>query len=203
MAAQARRRVTKPAEERIEELLDAAERLFAERGIDATTVEDVTRAAGVAKGTFYLYFESKDHVLAALRERLARHWTQGIEALPPPEQVDDWFTIIERMMERMVDYMFRHRQLVHLLTRDFMARDRSELMDHEAQALETTAAGIRAGIEAGAFRVQDPLMAATIIHHAVLGAVVHALAGSPRGLSKARVVRGCRELIRKLLAPGA
>lgn len=200
MGTTARRRVTKRPEERNEELLDAAERLFAERGIDATTVEDITRAAGVAKGTFYLYFGSKEHILAALRERLFRHWGQGIDALPPPEEVDDWFSIIERMTEHMVVYMFRHPQLVALLTRDFMVSDPTQLIDHETQALETTAAGIRLGIEAGAFRTQDPLMAATIIHHAVLGAVQHALAGSPRGLSRARVLRGCRELIRKLLA---
>jgi AcrR family transcriptional regulator len=201
MATLAKRRVTKRPEERVEELLDAAERLFAERGIDETTIEDITRAAGVAKGTFYLYFASKEHVLAALRERFFRHWASGIEALPPPETVEDWFSIPECMMERMVEYMFRHRALVDLLTRELIARDRDELMDHERISLEMTAAGIRAGVDAGAFHVQDPLMTATLIHHAVVGAVQHALSGSPRGLSKARVVRACRELIRKFLAP--
>jgi AcrR family transcriptional regulator len=43
-------------------------RLFAERGFFATTTEDITEAADVGQGTFFNYFESKQHVLAALAE---------------------------------------------------------------------------------------------------------------------------------------
>lgn len=203
MATRVRKRVTKPAEERVEQLLDAAEKLFAERGIEATTVEDITRAAGIAKGTFYLHFVSKDHLIAALKNRLFGYWSGGIESLPPPEEITDWFAIPETVMERMVDYMFKHRELVHLLTHDLYDRDARELIDQEARAVEMTADGIRAGVEAGAFHTNDPLLAATLIHHAVFGAVVHALAGAPSGLSKARVIRASKELIRKLLAPSA
>ena len=64
-----RRRVSKHPKDRREDLLAAAEPIFVERGAAAATVSDVTSAAGVAKGTFYLYFASKDHVLAALRQR--------------------------------------------------------------------------------------------------------------------------------------
>ena len=46
-------------ERRHEALLKAATRLFGKKGVPATTVADITTAAGVAKGTFYLHFESK------------------------------------------------------------------------------------------------------------------------------------------------
>ncbi|MCC6997186.1 MAG: TetR/AcrR family transcriptional regulator [Deltaproteobacteria bacterium] len=47
-------------------LLEAGMRLFAERGIYATRIEDITEQADVAKGAFYNYFDSKDALVAAL-----------------------------------------------------------------------------------------------------------------------------------------
>ena len=67
-----RRRRTKPPEERRDELMNAAERLFLAHGFGPTTIEQVTAAAQVAKGTFYLYFKSKDDVRSGLGDRFAR-----------------------------------------------------------------------------------------------------------------------------------
>src|SRR5260370_41803988 len=52
-----------------ERLFQAALQLFAEKGFAETTVEDITNAADVGKGTFFNYFPSKDHILLALRSR--------------------------------------------------------------------------------------------------------------------------------------
>jgi len=65
------RRERRRAEMR-ERLFRAALELFAERGFLETTVEDITEAADVGKGTFFNYFPTKEHVLATLgAERLA------------------------------------------------------------------------------------------------------------------------------------
>src|SRR3984893_10804200 len=56
------RRQRRSAETR-EGLFRAALRLFAEKGFAETTVEDITNAADVGKGTFFNYFPSKDHLL--------------------------------------------------------------------------------------------------------------------------------------------
>lgn len=61
------RRARHSAETR-ERLYRAALRLFAERGFAATTVEDITEAADVGKGTFFNYFPTKEHVLASFGE---------------------------------------------------------------------------------------------------------------------------------------
>jgi AcrR family transcriptional regulator len=58
------RRARRQAEVR-ERLIRSALRLFADRGFMATTVEDITRLADVGKGTFFNYFPSKEHILAA------------------------------------------------------------------------------------------------------------------------------------------
>jgi len=61
------RRERRAAETRVR-LFRCALQLFAERGFPNVTVEDITQAADVGKGTFFNYFESKDHVLGVMAE---------------------------------------------------------------------------------------------------------------------------------------
>jgi len=61
------RRQRRAAETRVR-LFRCALQLFAERGFPNVTVEDITEAADVGKGTFFNYFESKDHVLGVMAE---------------------------------------------------------------------------------------------------------------------------------------
>jgi AcrR family transcriptional regulator len=51
-------------------LVDAAVATFATKGVASTSVDDIVRAAGVAKGTFYLYFDTRDDIVSAVAERL-------------------------------------------------------------------------------------------------------------------------------------
>jgi AcrR family transcriptional regulator len=69
---------TKPAEQRRADMLGAAEALFLAKGIVATSLEDITHAAGVSKGLFYLYFASKDDLVLALREQFSRQFAERI-----------------------------------------------------------------------------------------------------------------------------
>ncbi|MZP29176.1 TetR family transcriptional regulator [Heliobacterium undosum] len=59
-------RIVKKPEERRRELIEAALELFQSQGYGNTTVEAVIRKTGIAKGTFYHYFQSKEDILAAV-----------------------------------------------------------------------------------------------------------------------------------------
>src|ERR1035437_3948498 len=61
------RRQRRAAETRLR-LFRCALQLFAERGFPNVTVEDITEAADVGKGTFFNYFQSKEHVLGVMAE---------------------------------------------------------------------------------------------------------------------------------------
>lgn len=58
-------------EARRAELVSAAATVFAQRGVANTAVSDIVKAVGVAQGTFYLYFDSKDDAVFAVVERMA------------------------------------------------------------------------------------------------------------------------------------
>ena len=66
--------------ERRREILDAAERLFRDQPSALASMDELARAAGVAKGTLYLYFPSKEEVLIALHERNMAGFFEKLQA---------------------------------------------------------------------------------------------------------------------------
>jgi AcrR family transcriptional regulator len=68
-------RVTRPqrrvADAKENRILDAAQALFLRYGVKRTAIDDVAREAGIAKGTIYLYYDSKESLFRALAGRLA------------------------------------------------------------------------------------------------------------------------------------
>ena len=63
-------RVVKTAEERKNEILDVAEQLFAEKGFDNASTNDIINKIGIARGTLYHHFASKEEILDAMVERM-------------------------------------------------------------------------------------------------------------------------------------
>lgn len=82
--ARARRRHTEQGHERKQQLLEAATRLFASHGYDATRIEDICREAGVAKGLFYWYWHTKLELYTELVRTMHRRLRQAqADAIDP------------------------------------------------------------------------------------------------------------------------
>ena len=62
-------RIIKEAEERKNEILDAADELFGQKGFDGTSTGDILQKVGIARGTLYYHFKSKEDIMDALIER--------------------------------------------------------------------------------------------------------------------------------------
>lgn len=97
-----------------ERLLDAALTLFAEKGFERTSVREIVERAHVAKGTFYVHFETKLEVLRGLTERIMILFRDAFSTLNhhPPEICD-----IELLLRRMADLMSRNAMLTEMLHR--------------------------------------------------------------------------------------
>jgi AcrR family transcriptional regulator len=81
-------RTPKVVEDRREQIIDAAMRVFSEKGFTKATNKDVAREAGITPGLIYYYFESKEKLLEAMIEsrspiRLLTSLTPQVLALPP------------------------------------------------------------------------------------------------------------------------
>src|SRR3954464_7692080 len=84
-------RAERPGGDKRERILAAAERIFARHGFFAARVSEIAKEAGVADGTIYLYFKSKDDLLISLFENRMRQVNeqlrQAISGLAPGEQL--------------------------------------------------------------------------------------------------------------------
>lgn len=106
-------RLTEQGRERKQQLLDAASELFASRGYASTRIVDICAAAGVAKGLFYWYFDTKDSLFAELVRsmRLALRRAQGAAMDPQTDPV----ARIRAGTEATIRFMAEHRAYYALL----------------------------------------------------------------------------------------
>ena len=84
------------------EIVSAAVAAFTEQGIAHTAVSDIVKAAGVAQGTFYLYFKSKDDVVVAAAERFRDIMIHGIErvvAVPESSAIDKFVALRDHLSD--------------------------------------------------------------------------------------------------------
>lgn len=75
------KRTVKAPEVRRAEILDVAGTLFENKGFSSTSVDEIVRTAGVAKGTFYYYFKSKEDVLDALVQEVSSKMAEQSQAI--------------------------------------------------------------------------------------------------------------------------
>ena len=175
--------------------------MFVEKGIPNATVADITEAAGVAKGTFYLYYDSKEALLGALKRRFVDELIAHASAFFARVGRDDWWALAEATVESMIDFMLERRDQCYVFAQEGMTPDRySPFAEAERRLQEMFAAGIAAGMDAGAFHTEDPELTATMIDHAISGTVEHAMLYDET-IDRDRLVRAAKSLIRKALAP--
>jgi AcrR family transcriptional regulator len=88
---------------RRDEVLDVAARVFAERGFEGTTIQDIADRLGILKGSLYYYIDSKEHLLYEL---IADVWTGALELLAEVRaSEDDPVTQLRELVRRHVAYV--------------------------------------------------------------------------------------------------
>jgi AcrR family transcriptional regulator len=92
-----------------EQMVAAAADLFAERGYEATTVDDIVQRANLAKGTFYYHFESKDEVALAVLRRMGRTGRAHVETWMAKKVPA--FVIIRDLFKASADWIEQNSQL--------------------------------------------------------------------------------------------
>ncbi|MTC58514.1 TetR family transcriptional regulator [Providencia rustigianii] len=166
MDTQPKKPRTKPAEERLNELMNAAEQLFLSKGFVATTVSDIVAAADVAKGTFYHYFQSKNEIMDALRTRYM-DWYLGhiAEAL---SQYQSASSQLKSWCENSVKYYVEKQSLHDMLFHD---EYHGHTNNHERRAIEQIKQILALGEQQQEWQASPPELIATMIYHSMHAAV--------------------------------
>ncbi len=152
--------------ERTPQILDAAMAVFARLGFHKARMDDIAQDAGVSKGTLYLYFKSKDDLIAAILRRIFARELNAVRALQTTDApVSDRLLQLTRMMATEIErlslflpiwfefYAVAGRQRG---VREFFKRDFADFRDILAALIEQ-------GIERGEFRAVDAAATAVTI----------------------------------------
>ena len=91
-------RVVKEAEERKNEILDVAERLFGTKGFDGTSTSDILNEIGIARGTLYYHFKSKEEILDAMISRIMSRLIEKVEVIAVQKNIP----VLERLTMMML-----------------------------------------------------------------------------------------------------
>ncbi|OKH83552.1 hypothetical protein EB75_08190 [Mycobacterium sp. ST-F2] len=134
-------------------LVDTAERLFATQGLKKTSLDELVRPAGIGKGSFYAFFDSKESLYLEVMLRRAPRVGSGLAApLSRPVDEDGLVGLMRGITDVLVDDPFYRRLLTHpdeltAVTRrvgpDQLARVMPQIV---SPVLDYLAAGQRAGV---------------------------------------------------------
>jgi AcrR family transcriptional regulator len=122
------RRQRHRAETRVR-LFRCALQLFAERGYPNVTVEDITEAADVGKGTFFNYFESKDQVLGVMSEIQLSKVKEALILAEAGEQTIR--SVLHRLFLRVAEEPGRSPDLARALLSSFLGSEGARLMAYD------------------------------------------------------------------------
>src|ERR687885_1627365 len=158
-----------PVADRREQLLDAALAVFGAEGYSAAKVSDIVGRAGVAQGTFYLYFRSKQEVVLALFERFQAALIEARRAADPaaPATPEQFRAGVLEKTRAILRAAFAHRPLAALFMKEAMGADpelAGRLREFHRRMADLSEQGLRQAAAAGLIRPVDPRVAALAIN---------------------------------------
>lgn len=153
-----------------QKLLEVARELFAHKGLEATTMNDIAQASGRGRRTLYTYFRNKEEIYFAVIE-------EELERLS--EKMDDVVTLDVDPMEKIFTLIYSHLSII----RDTVARNgtlRAEffrniwMVEKVRKAFDEEEHRIllkvlQEGVDKGQFHVDNVGLMADIIHYSVKG----------------------------------
>lgn len=147
-------------------ILQAAREVFKERGFAAARMGDIAERAGVAVGSIYLHFKTKEELCAALSDEVNRRvLNESLPLLLQPDPVQ----AIAKAVHAALRIMDEERDLLALLYLNigFGPFERYEPTETDKQVWDTFARNLQERMDAGAFRRYDPDKLAQLISNLI------------------------------------
>jgi TetR/AcrR family fatty acid metabolism transcriptional regulator len=185
-------------------ILEGAVEAFAAKGFHRTTVRDVAQAAGVADGTIYLYFGSKNEILATIFETaLERFWERGRAFL---EQDEDPLGQLDRLVHLHLTFMGEDRRLAAVFQVDlrhsfrFLGEVSREVLRGHLERVQSI---IRRGQDSGVFATEPDAVTAAHMVFGVLDQMVTSWVLSRRNYRLESQIPAVQRFLRQALAAPA
>lgn len=106
--------------EKRKKLLDSSYELFVEKGISNVSIAEICQKAGIAKGTFYLYFTSKEDIARALNRRISFTLMQKAYDKVNHNRKDTFADNVITMANFIIDYFHADTETLKMMRKDFI-----------------------------------------------------------------------------------
>jgi TetR/AcrR family fatty acid metabolism transcriptional regulator len=137
-------------EQRRAHLIQCALEVFAEKGYHQASISDIIKRAGVARGTFYLYFESKRSVFDQLLDDLFELLNGRVRRIDPSRGPAGVVAQMESNVDEVVDLMLSNRAMLRVLLAEAVGLDPGfdkKLSEFYGRLLEMTERSLKLGID--------------------------------------------------------
>lgn len=155
---------------RREEILKAAIRVFSQKGYHETSISNIIKKAGIARGTFYLYFENKRQIFDSILDNLLIEIDRCIKRIEIGKEVPNPLEQLRANLTRVFTLFVKNPELSRILLRHATGLDKesdqkiTEFFDNIAHKIEEA---IRLGIKMGLLRE----CSSRITSHCILGCI--------------------------------
>lgn len=146
----------KEAEERRNEILDVADALFVQKGFDGTSTNDILEKVGIARGTLYYHFKSKEDIMDALIDRYSNCLLGAAQEIAANKSIP----VVERMVSVVLSMNVSGESSKEMM--EHIHKPQNALMHQKIQKIITNgvtpilAGIIQEGIEQGLFNTPYP-----------------------------------------------
>ena len=155
---------------RAKRLVDCAKESFARKGYYATTISDMAQQAGIARGTFYQYFDNKLHVFQSILDSFLADLQGCIKPIVLGPQAPPPYTQIEDNLTRVIDLVLKEADLTQILMTHASIPDQAvqtRLSDFYREVAQMIERSLNLGIQMNLVRKCNTRLAS----YSVIGAV--------------------------------
>jgi AcrR family transcriptional regulator len=198
-------RATRRRSHRRTEILAASRKVFSDKGYHASSVADIIAEAGIARGTFYLYFPSKRALFEELLEEMISQIAGVVHRITTDGGLDSALDQLSVMVRRVIEILETNRHLTIILLREAVGLDADfdlKLNAFYSRMSDLIDGALRLGQSMGLVRECDTRLASYCVLGSLKEVMLQQLTGGGLEVDSEELARGILDFnLRGLFKP--
>ena len=154
-------------------IFETSMKLFAEKGYDATSIEEITATVGVAKGTLYYHFSSKEEIFNFLVEEGIKLLQNSIDI--KTAKLSNYIDKLKAIVLIQIKIVAKYEDIITILLSQFLGKEarNQKCKKHVFDYISTIEKTVKEGIEKGQIKEGNPEAIASEIYGLICSALVY------------------------------
>ena len=170
-------------------IFETSMKLFAEKGYDATSIEEITATVGVAKGTLYYHFSSKEEIFNFLVEEGVKLLQNSIDI--KTDKIENYIDKIKAIVLIQIKIVMRYEDIITILVGQFLGKEERNIKckKHIFEYIKKIEKIVEEGIKRGQIKEGNPEVIASEIYGIICSALVYKLKNSDNELDILKIYK--------------